>query len=69
VVRGGRVKVVATLATHRGSAVPPAARPPQLCGTVTLRCRHYSLTSNWVKTLTVPESYLPGLYTTAAFQV
>ena len=59
VVRGGRVKVAATLATHRG------ARGRRSCRTVTLRCHYYSLTSSWVKTLTVPESPSPGLYNQA----
>ena len=58
-----RVKVAATLATHRG------ARARRSCRTVTLRCHYYSLTSSWVKTLTVPESPSPGLYATAAVQV
>ena len=59
VVRGGRVKVAATLATHRGAC------GRRSCRTVTLRCHYYSLTSSWVKTLTVPESPSPGLYNQA----
>ena len=41
------------------TVVPAAAAAAALC--VTLRCHYYSLTSIWVKTLTVPESPSPGL--------
>ena len=51
------------LPTHRG------ARGRRGRHTVTSRCHYYSTTSNWVKLLSVPESPLPGLYATAAFQV
>ena len=47
----------------------PTAVAEKLPHCVTLRCHHSSLTSNWVETLTVPESPSPGLYATAAVQV
>ena len=59
VSRGGCVMVSVTTTTHRG------ARGRRSCRTVTLRCHYYSLTSSWVKTLTVPESSSPGLYNQA----
>ena len=62
-VRGGRVKVSATLATHRG------ARGRRGRHTVTLRCHYDSTTTNRVKLLSVPESPSPELYATAAVQV
>ena len=63
VVRGGRVEVSATLGNYRG------ARGRRGRHTVTLRCHYYSTTLNWVKLLSVPESWSPVLYSTAVVQV